>query len=148
MERDLQIHAESVDRLRAELTYVAGYLIGLGCTDCDVLFGFAWRSASDDLELSWKSVHLPLVELDAEIRKAEDAGLGFFARDDVWVSFEDRELKIQFCHHSGIHLSFSEPDDITEHLFSRWQAAGLDPIEWEKTEDPMIWRRIRGEVAS
>jgi hypothetical protein len=147
MERDLQIHTESVDRLRAELAYVAGYFIGLGYTDCNVLFGFAWRCARDDPELSWKSVRLLLIELDAEIRKAEDAGLGSFAHDDVWVSFEDLELKVQFCHHSGIHLSFSEPNDIAEHFFSRWQAAGLAPIEWEKTEDPMTWCRIRGEVA-
>jgi hypothetical protein len=146
MERDLQIHTESVERLRAELIYVAGYFMGLGHADCDVLFGYAWRSARDDPELSWKSVRLPLGELDAEIRDAEDAGLGNFARDDVWLSFEDPELKVQFCHHSGIHLSFSEPNDITEHFFSRWQAAGLDPIEWEKTEDPVTWRRIRGEA--
>jgi hypothetical protein len=88
-----------------------------------------------------------LLDLDAEIRGAEDAGLGNFTRDDVKLFFEDRGLNLEFCHHSGVHLKFSEPSNITEHFFLRWEAEGLEPIEWEKTEDPLVWHRVRGEDA-
>jgi hypothetical protein len=143
MERDLQIHTESVDCLRAELIVVIDYFVGLGHVECDALFGFAWRAVPDKPELSWKAVHIPLIELDAEIRKAEAAGLGNFSRDDVWVKLDDQSIKIQFCHHSGIHLSYSEPNLMADHFFARWQAAGLSPMEWEKTEDPPKWHRLR-----
>jgi hypothetical protein len=146
MERDIQIHTEDVDRLRAELEYVCGYFREIGHKECDLLFGFAWRSEADE-SISWKNVRIPVVEVNAEIRNAENAGLGNFARDDLWVAIDDRALKVQFCHHSGIHLSFSQPDEITEHFFARWEAEGLNPIEWEKTEDPQNWHRIRGNEA-
>jgi|GEM_PF-5259606 len=147
MERDLQVHSEDIDRLRAELAHVVEFFRGLGYTRCDVLFGWAWSTERDRSDLSMKSVNIPLLELDAEVRRAEDAGLGNFAMDDVWVSFEYRALKVQFCHHSGIHLSYPEPDDITERFFTRWQAEGLDPIEYEKTDDPLKWRCVRGGAA-
>src|SRR5262245_26768590 len=129
MDRDLQIHTEDVDRLRAELAYVVEFFRGLGHVPCDLLFGFAWRIEADKPDLSWKSIRIPLLDLDKEIRRAEDAGLGSFARDDLWVSFEGRALKVQFCHHSGVHLSYPEPDHITEQFCTRWQAEGLDPVE-------------------
>jgi len=144
MERDLQVHTEDVDCLRAELAYVVEFFRDLGFGRCDVLFGWAWSTERDKSELSWKRVNIPLLELDAEIRRAEDAGLGKLGNDDVWVSFEGRNLKVQFCHHSGIHLAYPDPDKITESFFTRWQSEGLAPIEYERTEDPMKWRRVRG----
>lgn len=145
MDRDLQIHTEDTCRLRSELTYIVEFFRTMGYERCDLLFGWAWRTESDQADLSFKRLNIPLLELDAEVRRAEDAGLGNFAEDDVWVSFEGQALKVQFCHHSGIHLSYPDPNDITEQFFSRWHAEGLHPVEFEKTADPLKWRRVRGE---
>jgi hypothetical protein len=147
VERDLQVHSEDVDRLRAELAFVVEFFRAMGYGRCDVFFGWAWTTDQGDSDLLMKGANIPLVDLDAEVRRAENAGLGNFGQDDVWVSFEGLPVKVQFCHHSGIHLSYTEPDDITERFFTRWQAGGLNPVENEKTEDPLKWRRVRGANA-
>lgn len=150
MERDLQVHSEDIDRLRAELGHVVEFFGGLGCERCDVGFGWAWSTEPDESgksELAMWDVNIPLHDLDAEVRRAEDAGLGNFGGDDVWVSFEGRALKFQFCHHEGIHLFYSEPDEVTGHFRDRWRAEGLDPWEFEKADDTSEWRRVPGECA-
>lgn len=147
MERDLQVHTEDIDRLRAELGHVVEFFRGLGYERCDVFFGWAWSSERDKSDLAMKSVNIPLLDLNAEVRRAEDVGLGDFGRDDVWVSFEGRALKIQFCHHEGIHLLYAEPDEITRHFLDRWRAEGLDPKEFEKADGGSEWRPALGKGA-
>ena len=144
MERDLQFHTEDVDRLRAELRHVAGFFRRLGHERCDVLFGWAWRDERDRSDLAWKAVNIPLSDLDAAVRREEDAGLGEFGRDDVWISFEGLALDLQFCHHGGFHLHFSEPDAITRHFLDRWRAEGLGPQEFEKEDGGSAWRPASG----
>jgi hypothetical protein len=107
-----------------------------------VLFGWAWVTDPDSNELSWKSVTIRLLDLEAEINREEAAGRGAFAHDDVWVSFEGLSLRIQFCHHEGIHLFYSVPDEITSHFLLRWRSEGLDPWEFEKADDGSAWRRV------
>ena len=144
MERDLQIHSEDVDRLRAELAHFVEFFSTMGYERCEVFFGWAWKSETDETDLAMKSLDVPLLELDAEIRRAEAAGLGNFAQDDVWVEFEGLPLKFQFCHHGGIHLQYSEPNEITRHFHDSWRAEELDPWEFEKAEGASQWRRISG----
>jgi hypothetical protein len=140
MERDLHVHNEDIDRLRSELCHVVEFFRGMGHERCDVFFGWAWRDEQDETDLAMKSMNIPLLDLNAEVREAEAAGLGNFGGDDVWVSFEGLALKIQFCHHEGIHLSYSEPDEMTRHFLDRWQAGGLDPKEFEKPDGGSDWR--------
>jgi hypothetical protein len=140
MERDLQVHTEDIDRLRAELGHVVEFFRGLGYDRCDVFFGWAWTTDRDQSDLAMKSVNIPLLDLTAQVGRAEDAGLGNFARDDVWVSFEGCALKIQFCHHEGIHLFYAEPDEITRHFLDRWRTEGLNPEEFEKADGGSDWR--------
>jgi hypothetical protein len=147
MERDLQVHTEDVDRLRAELGHVVEYFRGLGYERCDVFFGWAWSTERDEPDLAMKSVDIPLLDLDDEVRRAEDAGLGNFGRDDVWISFEGRALEIQFCHHEGVHLLYAEPDEITRHFLDRWRAEGPDPTEFEKAGGGSDWRPAPGAAA-
>jgi hypothetical protein len=144
MQRDLQVHPENVERLNAELGHIVEFFRGLGDERCDVFFGWAWRSERDKSDLAMKSVNIPLLDLKAEVGRAEDAGLGNFGRDDVWVSFEGRALKIQFCHHEGIHLLYAEPDEITQHFLEHWRAEGLDPGEFEKADGGSDWRPALG----
>jgi hypothetical protein len=145
MERDLQVHTEDIDRLRAELGHVVEFFRGMGYECCDVLFGWAWRTERERSDLAMKSVNISLLDLDTEVRGAEDAGLGNFGRDDVWLSFEGRTLQVQFCHHKGIHLSYAEPDEITWHFLDRWRAEGLDPKEFQKADAGADWQPAPGE---
>jgi hypothetical protein len=144
MQRDLQIHAESESCLRAELSYAAAYLQSVGHVECEVLFGWAWLAHPSGSDLSWRSVRIPIVRLDAEVECAEAAGLGRFRRDDVHLMLDGGKLELLFCHHSGIHIKYDQPDNFVEHFFTRWQSAGLSPLECEKTDDPTKWRLIRG----
>ncbi len=146
MERDLQIHSEDDDRLRAELAHVVEFFHELGHERCAMFFGWAW-TGPDKTRLAMKTRDIPLLDLDAEIRRAEDAGLGHFAQDDVWVEFKGFTLKFQFCHHGGIHLFYSEPNELTRHFHDRWQAEGLEPMEFEKAQGASEWRRASGECA-
>lgn len=141
MERDLQVHSEDVSRLRQELVHVVEFFRGKGCERCDVLFGWAWRTSSDTSGLAWRSLEIPLLKLVDEIHEAERAALGEFAGDDVFVTFAGCDLKLQFCHESGIHLFFSEPNETTLHFLNRWQAAGLSPAEFEKADGSSLWQR-------
>ena len=144
MERDLQVHTEDIDRLRAELDHVVEFFGGLGYERCDVFFGWAWSSERDKSDLAMKSVNIPLLDLNGEVRRAEDAGLGKFGRDDVWISFEGSALMVQFCHHEGVHLFYSDPDEITRHFLDRWRAEGLDAAEFERADDRSDWRPALG----
>ena len=135
MERDLQVHTDDINFLNAELRHVVQFFRGLEREPCDVFFGWSWRAERDKPEPMMKSVKVQLLDLEAEVRRAEDAGLGQFGSDDVWISFEGPALKFQFCHHGGIHLFHSEQNGITEHFRARWQDAGLSPKEFEKLND-------------
>jgi len=144
MERDLQVHTEDIDRLRAELGHVVEFFRQLGYERCDVSFGWAWSTDRDKSDLAMKSVNIPLIDLDAEVRRAEDAGLGNFGRDNVWISFEGQTFKVQICHHNGIHLYYADPDEITQHFRDRWRAAGLEPKGFEKVDSGSDWRPTLG----
>ena len=142
MKRDIQIHTRDRDRLRAELRHLVERFHGLGYERCDVLFGWAWRAGRDDPEIAWKRVSIDLADVIAEVERAENDGLGTFGGDDVWITFEGRALQFQFCHHGGVHLFFSEPDEETRHFWNRWSEAGLDPLEYEKAEGSKSWQRV------
>lgn len=144
MQRDLQIHTEDIDRLRTELRHMVEYFRRLGCKRCEVFFGWAWRTDRDGTDLLMKSMDIPPLDLIGEIQRAEDAGLGGFGRDDVTISFEGCTVNVQFCHHRGVHLQYTEPDDITRHLLERWRTEGLDPTEFERSDDGSEWRPILG----
>jgi hypothetical protein len=140
MERDLQVHTGDIDRLRAELGHVVEFFRRLGYERCDLFFGWAWSTDRDNSDLAMESMSIPLIEVNAQVRRAEDAGLGNFGRDDVWISFEGQASKVQFCHHEGIHLHYTEPDEITRHFLDRWRAEGLDPKAFEKADGGSDWR--------
>lgn len=138
MKREIQIHPEAVDVLRSEWIHAVDYLQAQGFVDCQVLFGFAWRTFPNDADLSWKQLRLPLTQLLAEIQRSEDSGLGALGRDDMWLTCEAHTLVFLFCHHHGVHLMFNEPGLDSEHYFSRWQAAGLSPLVRERTDAESI----------
>lgn len=135
VERDLQVHTDDFGFLSAELRYVVDFFRELGHEQCHLFFGWSWLAKSDKPDLMMKSMIVSVLAIEAEIRGAEDAGLGNFGRDDIWVSIEGHALEFQFCHHGGIHLFQPERNDITRHFLARWRGAGLSPKEFEKASD-------------
>jgi hypothetical protein len=142
MDRDIQVHTQDRDRLKAELQHLVDRFRGLGYERCDVFFGWAWRTGRDESDIAWKSVNVELSDVAAEIERAEADGLGEFGGDDVCITFEGRALEFKFCHHGGLHLFFSEPDEDTQHFWGRWKAEGLEPSQYEKAEGSSDWRRV------
>jgi hypothetical protein len=131
---DLQIHTESLASLCAELDHVVDYNGKLGFNECELLFGWAWRTIPDKPDLSWRNIRIPTSEIGSAIQQAEAAGLGKFGHDDVWITFNERIPEFQFCHHSGVHLSYFEGCEITKHFQNRWRTLGLNPIEREVSD--------------
>ena len=80
-----------------------------------------------------KRLHFPLTELEAEVRKPEDAGLGEFGRDDVTIQFPPLDEEFCFYHHEGIHLKFSPPSQVADDFLARWTSASLSPWDRECT---------------
>jgi hypothetical protein len=144
MERDLQIHPRCLATLRAELSSLIAHFSALGFEACELLFGWAWRESERDPEPSWKIIRTPLAEVEREIRKEEEAGLGEFGRDDVWLLVGGKRLRIRFCPNSGIHVFSTGPEPLADPFFRRWDAAGLGPTEWEKAPDRPGWTLLRG----
>ncbi len=66
---------------------------------------------------------------EAEITKPEEAGLGEFGGDDVFLQVPSIDGEFCFCHHQGIHLTYNEPGAIVSHFLERWTMAGWDPLE-------------------
>jgi len=111
MDRDIQVHTQDRDRLKAELQHLVDRFRGLGYERCDVFFGWAWRTGRDESDIAWKRVNVELSDVAAEIERAEADGLGEFGGDDVRITFEGRALEFQFCHavHRGTDAKPSFP---------------------------------------
>jgi hypothetical protein len=132
MAREISIHEVDDDILRDELRSLVRYFRDLGHERCDVLFG--WRWGMDYYpNAPWEKVSIPLAELESEIRKVEDAGLGRLGGDDLFVTIPRLDGEFCFCHHEGIHLVFSEAGQTTADFLDRWCSAGLVPVERGKS---------------
>jgi hypothetical protein len=124
MKREISVHEITQDVLRAELSNLIRYLIDLGQEDCQVAFGWRW-GMDYPADAPWSPMSVALSDLETEIQKPEDAGLGEFGGDDVTISIALLEWEICFCHHCGIHLTFTPPSQVAEDFSARWTAAGL-----------------------
>lgn len=142
MNRDISIHAVTQDILRAELLHLISYFRELGHEQCEVVFGWHW-GMDYPLKAPWETLHFPLAELEAEVRKPEDAGLGEFGRDDVTIRFPLLDAEFCFCHHGGIRLKFSPPSQVAEDFLKRWTLAGLSPRDREYTPEELANQPIK-----
>ena len=132
MRRDISIHDVAKDVLRAEILYMIQYFRELGHEQYEVVFGWHWGMDYPP-EAPWKTLHFPLAELEAEIQKPEDVGLGEFGGDDVTIRFPPLDAEFCFCHHKRMHLKFSPPSQVAEDFLKRWTLAGSSPWDRECT---------------
>jgi hypothetical protein len=128
MKREVSVHEVTQDVLRAELSNLIRYLRDLGHEECQVVFGWHW-GMDYPAGAPWRAMCVAISDLVAEIQKPEDVGLGGFGCDDVTISIPPLEWEFCFCHHSGIHLTFTPPSQVAEDFSARWSAAGLGVME-------------------
>jgi hypothetical protein len=128
MTREISIHGLTKDILHAELLHLTQYLRDQGYERCQLAFGWHWGMDYPP-EAPWASMPVALSAVEAEVRKPEDAGLGEFGGDDVIIRVPQLDCEVQFCHHSGIHLTFSPSSPVAEMLSARWSAAGWSVAE-------------------
>ena len=126
MKREISVHEVTQDVMRAELLNFIRYLLDLGHKDCQLLFGWAW-GMDYPVGTPWTAIPVAISDLVTEIRKPEDAGLGEFGRDDVTISVPPLEWEFCFCHHSGIHLTFTPPSQVADDFSARWSIAWCTP---------------------
>jgi hypothetical protein len=126
MTRAIDIHGVPREVLRAELAYLIGYLGERGHERCEVVFGWHWGMDYPP-EKPWGTIPLSLSDLEAEVGKLEEAGLGTFGLDDVTIGIPPLQCEFLFCHHHGVHLTASGPAGIADDFHARWTSAGLNP---------------------
>jgi hypothetical protein len=135
MAREISVHEVAQDVLRAELRHVVQYFRDLGHEQCELVFGWHWGMDYPPAA-PWRTMHVPLANVETEVRKPEDAGLGEFGRDDVTVRVPPLDCEFLFCHHWGIHLTFSQPGQVAKDFLAHWTSAGLAPVERDCTSSP------------
>jgi hypothetical protein len=128
MKREVSVHEITRDVLHAELLNLIRYLRDLGHEECQVVFGWHW-GMDYPAGAPWKAMCVAFSDLVTEIQKPEDAGLGELGRDDVTICIPPLEWEFCFCHHLGIHLTFTPPSKVAEDFSARWSTAGLGVVE-------------------
>jgi hypothetical protein len=135
MKRVVSVHEVTQDVLRAELSNLIRYLLDLGHDKCQLVFGWHW-GMDYPAGAPWTEMCVVLSDLVTEIQKPENAGLGEFGRDDVTISVPPLEWEFCFCHHMGIHLTFTPPSHVAEDFYARWSTAGLGVVERDCPSEP------------
>lgn len=128
MTREISIHDVNRAVLLNELRHVVAYFCDLGYETCELVFGWHWGMDYPPAA-PWEAIHVRLAEVEVEVRKPEIAGLGEFGRDDVTVRFTPMGVEFCFCHHGGIHLTYSQPGPFAVDFLARWALAELAPVE-------------------
>ncbi len=113
---------------RPELRHVVRYFQDLGHKQCELAFGWRWGMDYPP-PAPWETMRVLLADVETEVRKPEDAGLVEFEHDDVTVRVPPVDCEFMFCHHQGIHLTFSLPGQVAKDFLARWTSAGLAPVE-------------------
>jgi hypothetical protein len=134
MEREILTHPLTTQQIEAELDHFVEYFSSRGCLECEALFGPAWGIDYYSEGESWESVRLPLTCLAAEARRAGTLGWGGLGMNDLYLTVPGAAPTFRFCNDSDVHVSFKEPDDVTEHFYERWKALGFHPAEWRKSD--------------
>ena len=127
MAGEISIHQVTPDILRVELRHAVQYFQDLGHEQCELVFGWHWGMYYPP-SAPWKTLEVLLANVEEEIQKPEICGLDEFGRDDLTIRVPSMDAEFLFCHHRGIHLSFSRPGNIVEDYLARWKSAGLTPV--------------------
>ncbi len=107
----------------SELRNLLDYMTAVGCTDVNILFGFAWGNAIYSGE--WQYINLPISEVEHRIRSEELRLNDKFELNDLFIRQSILDIEIQFCHESDIHIFFSKKSSFIDKVADDWRKKGL-----------------------
>ena len=122
MNRELVTDPLGAEDLWADLKENVGFLKESGYAEAMVFFGYGW--GEHIYEDKWKEVPVPLDDLEARIRDAENKGFGSLGKDNLYFTIEDIPIRLSYSYESVIHLSYSEGSDIASTIKERWLSRG------------------------
>lgn len=106
--------------LRLDLETNLARMKALGVLEISLLFGFSWGRHIYAKE--WKELPVSLDEASASVRRAEKLGFGRLGDDNLYLSVEKFDLRLQYSHEADIHLSFGTPNPLVHDILDRWTA--------------------------
>lgn len=102
--------------LEANLTRMAA----MGVHEITLLFGYSW--GNHIYEKEWKDLAVSPAEVLALVRKAEKQGYGRMGDDNLYLTVDKFNLRLQYSHEADIHLSFATPNPLVRDILKRWIA--------------------------
>ncbi len=104
--------------LRQDLETNIRRMSALGVREIALLFGYAW--GNHIYEKEWKDLAVSPDEVLALVRKAEKLGYGRMGDDNLYLTVEKFNLRLQYSHEADIHLSFGTPNLLVHDIIERW----------------------------
>jgi hypothetical protein len=118
------MHAEIVtDPLQAadlcyDLEVSIARMKALGVLEISLLFGYSW--GGHIYEKKWKELLFSPDEALAFVRRAEKLAYGRLGDDNLYVTVDQFNLRLQYSHEANIHLSFGTPNRLVHDILDRW----------------------------
>jgi hypothetical protein len=85
--------------------------------DVEILFGWAWGNEYK----VWTPFNVEIDNILDEIYKAEKTGYGNFYKDDIFITLNEFQAGIRFCHEHDIHINYNSECDIVLDIVSAWE---------------------------
>jgi hypothetical protein len=106
--------------LRHDLEANLGRLKALGVLEISLLFGFSW--GKHIYEKQWKELPVSPDQAQVLVHRAEKQGFGRLGDDNLYLTVERFNLRLQYSHEADIHLSFGTPNRLVHDILDRWIA--------------------------
>lgn len=104
--------------LRNDLKANIRRMTAMGVREVGLLFGYAW--GQHVYEKEWKELSVSPEEVHALVRRAEKQGYGRIGDDNLYLTVEKFNLRLQYSHEADIHLSFGTPNPLVRDIIERW----------------------------
>ena len=106
--------------LRHDLEANLARIKALGVSEITLLFGFSW--GRHIYEKEWKELPVAPDEALEMVRRAEKLAYGRLGDDNLYLTVETYDLRLQYSHEADIHLSFATQNRLVDDILDRWTA--------------------------
>lgn len=122
--------------LRRDLEVNLARMKALGVLEISLLFGYSW--GKHIYQTQWKEMTVSPDEAQSLVHRAEKQGFGELGDDNLYLSVEKYNLRLQYSHEADIHLSFGTPNRLVHDILDRWNA-----MQWLCYNQNRILAKIR-----
>ncbi len=105
--------------LRCDLEANIASMKALGVVEISLLFGFSW--GKHIYEKEWKELPASPDEARMLVCRAEKLGFGCLGDDNLYLTVEKYDLRLQYSQEADIHLSFGTPNHLVHDILGRWE---------------------------